>query len=248
MIHDLRTRAKEMVGRRARALGFDIIRHPSSRLRSGQTALALDHMNVGCVLDVGANVGQYAQFVRSVGYDGPMISFEPQSAAAQRLHELAADDDHWQICRTALGSARGEATINITRATVMSSLRAPSDVGRVHAGDGIEVVDTEVVPVHRLDALVPTMVDDDAALYLKMSVQGWEREVLAGATECLSRVVGIQSIVSVEPLYDGMDDWLTTLAMLRDLGFTPTGLFPLLHRGPLHVTEFEVVMVRPLDD
>lgn len=240
------TSLKAFLERRIHALGFDVIRYPSTRLRSGHTVRVIEHMNVDCVLDVGANVGQYGQFLRSIGYRGPIVSFEPLSTVADQLEAAARRDGQWTVQRMALGSATTEATINITRAPVMSSLRSPTTSIRATVGDDIDVVGTEVVPVRRLDDVLPQLVSADTRVFLKMAVQGWDLEVLAGAAGCLSQIVAIQSIVSVDPLYEGMPDFLQSLTHFRDLGFVPTAMFPVLHNGPLHVAEFDAVVVRRL--
>lgn len=242
----MRSALKEFAHRQLRRVGLDLIRYPSSRLRSGHTVLVIEHMDIDVVVDVGANTGQYGEFLRSIGFRGPIVSFEPVSRVAAELEEVAAKDGNWRVERVALGSAADEATINITRAPVMSSLRAPSTGSRSNVGADIEVVATEVVPVRRLDAVLDDCVSPGANVFLKLAVQGWDLEVLAGAAGCMSRIKAIQSIVSVVPLYEGMPTWLESLQYMRDLGFTPTGMFPVLHYDTLHVAEFDVVMVRPL--
>ncbi|MCG8613062.1 MAG: hypothetical protein MI864_21340, partial [Pseudomonadales bacterium] len=53
---------------------------------------------IDCVLDVGANVGQYRDFLRNrVGYQGPIISFEPDPENVARLKQLSAKDPKWII-------------------------------------------------------------------------------------------------------------------------------------------------------
>lgn len=227
-------------------LGLDVVRYPSSRLRSGHTLLVLEQLEIDVVLDVGANKGQYGQFLRSIGYRGPIISFEPVPSVADELDAVAASQAPWRVVRAALGSADGEATINVTRAPVMSSLRRPTDEARRGIGADIDVVGSEVVPVRRLDSLFPELLPADSKVFLKLAVQGSDLEVLGGVTGCLENVCAIQSIVSVLPLYEGMPDWLESLTYMRDLGFEPSGFFPVLHFGTLHVAEFDAVMVRPV--
>jgi FkbM family methyltransferase len=235
----------EFARRRMRRAGLDIIRYPSARLRGGQTSLVIDTMGIDVVLDVGGNIGQYGEFLRSLGYRGRIVSFEPVTKNAERLERIAERDGAWTVVRSALGAANSEVPINVTRSTVMSSLRKPTQPTGL--GKDIDVVYSEIVPVRRLDCIFDKYVRADEQVFLKMSVQGWDLDVLAGAAGCLDRVKAVQSIVSIVPLYEGMADWLASLTTLRELGFVPTGFFPLLHQGTVHVAEFEAVLVRPLE-
>ena len=64
-----------------RKFGYEII--PSWGLEhdaplARHLATLFQKLNIRCVLDVGANIGQYREFLRhQVGYDGLIISFEP---------------------------------------------------------------------------------------------------------------------------------------------------------------------------
>lgn len=243
----MRVALKEFLQRQLHRIGYDVIRFPSSRLRGGQLSLVLDRMGIDVVIDVGANEGQYGQFIRSLGFGGPIVSFEPVPAVADELAKRANDDGNWRVERCALGASDGDATINVTRASVMSSLRIPAKSSPTGIGADIDVVRQETVPVRRLDSLFDDVVPSGATVFLKMAAQGMDLEVLKGATGCLSSVAAIQSTVSVVPLYDGMPDWVASAEYLRDLGFVPTGMFPVLHIGDLHVAEFDLLVVRPLE-
>ena len=84
----------------ARAAGYELI----PRWRLGNLALATHLqalfalLNVDCVLDVGANRGQYGTFLRrEVGYTGRIASFEPQPACLRDLHAKASRDPLWEV-------------------------------------------------------------------------------------------------------------------------------------------------------
>ena len=50
----------------------------------------LGELRVDCVLDVGANVGQFGDMLRTIGYMGTIVSFEPVDATFRTLAEHAA--------------------------------------------------------------------------------------------------------------------------------------------------------------
>ena len=81
---------------------------PRWRLRrleeSAHLASLLNLLRVDCVLDVGANIGQYHEFLRvHVGYEGHIVSFEPIAEMYEGLQAAAAQDDKWTVHRLALG-------------------------------------------------------------------------------------------------------------------------------------------------
>src|ERR1700730_646638 len=73
-----------------------------------------EFLNIDCVFDVGANTGQYARMLRrSVGYRGPIISFEPNPEVAAILRENARRENNWFVEEVALGASVGRATFNL---------------------------------------------------------------------------------------------------------------------------------------
>ena len=84
---------KDSVLRVSRSFGYDIV--PLREMKERDFALhlreLLAHLDIDCVLDVGANAGQYRDFLRDkVLYDGPIISFEPVSRHVPGLFIMAA--------------------------------------------------------------------------------------------------------------------------------------------------------------
>src|ERR1700686_1867632 len=64
----------------------------------------LTQLDVDCVLDVGANRGQFAQELRGIGYNGQIISFEPIASEFSVLRRKFANDSKWRGYQIALGS------------------------------------------------------------------------------------------------------------------------------------------------
>lgn len=189
----LLTTAYKLLARR----GFEVRRHPAARRQRLFAAHGVD-----LVLDVGAARGGFGTQLRDFGYAGRIVSFEPLGSAHADLCAHIARDPKWVAHHTALGAVAGEATINIASNSDSSSLLPMLDAHR-EAAPQVGYVDTETVPMARLDDLVGEAVASAAAPYLKVDTQGFEREVLAGAEATLERVVGLQLELSFVPLYDG---------------------------------------------
>src|SRR5262249_33665755 len=79
--------------------------------------------DIDLVVDVGANIGQYAESLRKDGYAGWIVSAEPVGAVHEALAERAAGDRRWKTLNVAFGERDGQAEINVSKASVFSSIR-----------------------------------------------------------------------------------------------------------------------------
>jgi len=231
----------------AERLGYDLIRkeknHGSlhSHLPNVLGKLAID-----CVLDVGANTGQYGRLLRASGFRGRIVSFEPVRATFEELVRQAQGDAAWSCVHAALGRAEGRQTINVSAASKLSSFREPSAAGVRRLPARIAAAQREEVAVRRLDAVFAELpAPRPARVLLKMDTQGYDLEVFAGAEGCLPSVAALQSELAVERLYEGMPDYVEALSVYRRAGFELTGLFPIYRDGAsLIVGEMDCVMAR----
>ncbi len=88
-------------------------------------------------------------------------------------------------------------------------------------------IGTEEVPIHRLDSVAPEFLRSTDVAFLKIDVQGFEKQVLAGSQSTLNdRCVGMQLELSFLPLYEGGMLIREALDLAYSLGFTLTGLLP----------------------
>ena len=88
-------------------------------------------------------------------------------------------------------------------------------------------VGTEDVPIHRLDSLVPEILKPKDVVFLKIDVQGFEKQVLNGGKSTVSdHCAGIQLELSFLPLYEGGMLIPEALDLMYSLGFTLTGFMP----------------------
>ena len=178
------------------------------------------------VLDVGANRGQFYRLVRSAGFRGRVISFEPIAALHSALKEQARNDPEWVIAPClALGRARGSAVINVARNLASSSILTVLPETLAAAPDAISV-STQPVAVERLDSVAPRLTPAAGALFLKVDSQGYEREVLLGGGELLSRVSVMQLELSLSLLYEGAPLFEELIGFVRSLGYDLYHLIP----------------------
>ena len=202
------------------ARGFDLHRLTPSSNPAFQLLKALNHFDIDLVLDVGANVGQFASELRSVGYKGNLVSFEPLSAAHTALSEAAGRDPKWHVHpRSAIGDYDGEIEINIAGNSVSSSVLPMTEL-HSSAAEGSAYVGVESVPLCRLDSVAPAYLAKSRRPFLKIDTQGFEWQVLDGAVATLPKIHGIICELSLAPLYEGQLLWMDIIHRLETDGFT----------------------------
>ncbi len=174
----------------------------------------------GTVIDVGANVGQYAQRLRAAGLDLPIVSIEPGKETHAKLVEAAANDPIWTVApRMAISDTRGSAPLNVNRRSDMSSLKPMTDA-TLTAFPKAKPATIEEVRTERLDEILDDLVKPcGKPVFLKIDTQGCEAEVIRGAKRVLNRIVAIQLEMSLTPLYVGEPSYLELLNELDRLGY-----------------------------
>jgi FkbM family methyltransferase len=233
----------------ARSLGFDIARFPGAAAQWPRLTEMLARHNVTLVLDVGANIGQYATALRNNGYTGNIVSFEPLSSAHASLTANAGLDPAWQVApRCAVGAVEGETEINISPESDMSSL-LPLTADAAEKFVSVRPTGRETVPVTTLALEIPRYAGPREAIFVKSDTQGYEAEVLAGLAGAADRVIGLQLELSLVPIYQGQPDYLSVLNQVNELGFTPHLIIPgYFSRQHGQMIEFDVVCFRAGDD
>jgi FkbM family methyltransferase len=179
----------------------------------------LRNRGVDCVLDIGANRGQYGRELRRFGYSGHIRSFEPLPDAYSSLVSAASRDPRWSTWRFALGPEEGTALLNVAgNEAAASSSVLPMLPRHENAAPEVKYVEAIEVPMRRLDSLWEEIVRTEAVPFIKVDVQGFEGGVLDGATESLHRTTGLQLEISLVPLYQGGLSPREVFERMDDLG------------------------------
>ena len=145
--------------------------------------LALSELRPGdWVIDAGANVGLFASaFASAVGRMGRVWAVEPLPANVERLRRLKEANDLQQLDVLPVALASAAAT---------GRLRLPAAPGGSGFGSFVatwpSAGDVEV-PTCRLDDLVAAADPGRPLRLVKIDVEGFESELVAGATSTLSR-------------------------------------------------------------
>jgi FkbM family methyltransferase len=211
---------KALLKSTALKLGYEVQRFAPPSSTAAQFRAILGTQRINLILDVGANVGQFGRELRQhIGFTGRIVSFEPMRSAYAALRKAAAGDRLWEIApRTAVGAQSGTVTLNIAGNSASSSVLTMM-ASHVDAAPESRFVGTEVVPLEPLDALATGYFTGDSVGFLKIDTQGYESEVLRGATKTLSRVAGVQLELSLIPLYQGQELMPKLVERLQDMGF-----------------------------
>ena len=129
------------------------------------------------IFDVGANVGEFSAVAfKSLGSGIKIHAFEPSQNICEQLSSRFAGNDHIVINNLALGREAGELPLyGTSRDTGMASL-LPRNLDHVGLSSSFQ----EIVKVTRLADYCESQGLAQIHL-LKMDVEGYELEVLAGA-------------------------------------------------------------------
>ena len=208
-----------------RTLGIEIKRYrPGNSYWASLQRMLVQH-DIDLVLDVGANSGQFSGTLRKTGYKRRIVSFEPLLGAYQQLLTNSAKDPLWKIApRMAIGDIDGEIAINVSANSVSSSI---AHMLRTHleAAPESRYIGKENVLISRLDTVAKTFVPAASRTFLKIDTQGYEPQVLAGASQLIPLLKGLQLELSLVPLYEGGGVFIDTVRSLNEMGFELYGLF-----------------------
>jgi FkbM family methyltransferase len=217
-------RTRESLKRLLKGIGYEL--RQRTPLRSFEAAREALLRDVDVVVDVGANAGQYGEQLRAAGYRGRLVSLEPVTEAYEQLRRRASADGAWEALQVAASDADGELTLNLTDDSRSSSVLARNE--RFADKPGWAPRESRPVPARRLEGMADELLRPGERAFLKIDVQGYERQVLDGAGAALGRFGAIELELSVTALYEGQPSLAEMLPLLSDRGFRPVSLEPIL--------------------
>lgn len=179
---------------------------------------SLQYAGIDTVLDVGANIGQFGAQLRRAGFTGRIHSVEPLQDAFGGLQREAARDPGWTAQRSLVSDQPGSMRMNVSGNSVSSSI-LPMLSRHATAAPDAQYVGTELVSATTVDAIVAEQGLRPERTLLKIDVQGYEAQVIAGATHTLSRFAAVRTEMSLVPLYEGQALMPEMIELLTGHGF-----------------------------
>jgi FkbM family methyltransferase len=175
----------------------------------------IETRKIDVVIDVGAHTGEFGLLLRTGGYRGRIISFEPVKASFAELSAKARGDRGWEVRRCAVGRSSGQGSIQVSELSIFSSILPLSEVATLH--DSRMTIDhAESVPVVTLDE---TLAGVAGNVLLKVDTQGYERQVLDGGRETLRWCLGVLMELPAIHIYSGDWEFHEALAYMHRAGF-----------------------------
>ena len=210
---------KNFLKRLFNTFGFEVHRLQPNLDYGSQIIAAMRKVDIDVLIDIGANIGQFSSEIRSKGYTGKIISFEPLTSAREILINKAAKDRNWIIHdRVAIGDQNGFVDINISKNSYSSSI-LPMLKTHLDASINSEYIGKEKTQIITLDSVADNYLDKDSNCFLKIDTQGYETQVLNGAPKILSKAKGVLCELSLVKLYDGQDLWRDMITRFEKEGY-----------------------------
>ena len=213
------------------------------RRRVQDLADFIEDRKIDVVIDVGANLGQFGESLRSEGYRGRIISFEPIKAEYDVLSRKAVADGNWEAHRSAVGATAGTARLNVSKLSVYSSILGLAETAQLH-DERLAIDHIEEVPVCTVDEIAAGLT---GRIFLKVDTQGYERQVLEGGSKTIPKLLGIMLEIPVIRIYEGQWQFREALNSMAEIGFIPAQIQPVGYHGTdkVSATEFDCLF-RPL--
>lgn len=182
------------------------------------TALRRQNLMPATILDVGANVGQFAVACAKVYPEAQIYSFEPNPACIAQLRKHVAPLGNVTVHDVALGEQEGEVEFHVNSHSHSSSILP---LASAHLDAFPEARESGLIKVKlaTLDSLFENRALPGPVL-LKLDVQGYELQVLQGARRLLERVDYVLLEASFKPMYEGEPVFMEIDAKMREYGFS----------------------------
>lgn len=177
------------------------------------------------VFDVGANRGQTLEILLRFAPNAAIHSFEPGSKVFEVLQRTHGDRRNVRLHKLALGSKKEHRSMLIRDNSELNTL--------VSSGKSIDASRAEIIEISTVDH-ISALKNISHLDLLKMDVQGWEMEVIRGASELIANdnVMFIYAEVTFSPHEREMQHFSEFHECMERNEFTLCGFYEMKRYGP----------------
>jgi FkbM family methyltransferase len=235
---------KQVIKQAFNRLGVDII--PLNR-QPTHTVLGLRSLPIRTVIDVGANKGQFARYIRPVFPQAQLYCFEPLPGPYQELKSYAEQQGRGLITtfNMALGEREGEVEMFLhTEHSPSSSLLATTELTTqlYPQTKRQEKVNVKLTTLDKVcQQLSAPLVKE---ILVKMDVQGYEDRVIQGGKDLLQEAKACLLEVSLNSLYATQPNFKELLMVLDGLGLDYAGNLSQVYAENGEVIYFDALFIK----
>ncbi len=171
------------------------------------------------VIDIGANLGQFTLLAMIDWRPETIVAFEPLASAGAKYNKVFGNRRDVVLHQAAIGSETREQILHVSRRSDCSSL-LPVGSLQAHGFPGSDEVGVESVSVAPLETYVSGADLEQRTVLVKIDVQGYELEVLAGLEPILGGLDLVLVELSFERLYEGQPLASEVIGWMMDRGWS----------------------------
>jgi FkbM family methyltransferase len=178
-------------------------------------------LKIVTILDIGANTGHFALAANALLPQANIYSFEPLPECFEELQAKAQDIPNLKVFNIALGNHSGSLSFKRNAHNLSSSFLEMTSLHKSAFPETVESESTEVF-IERLDDFAKTLLITEPLL-VKVDVQGFEDQVLAGGMQIINRAKIIIIETSFHTLYENQPLFDNIYSILKKQAFVYMG-------------------------
>lgn len=216
-----------------------------SRTHPSRTLLGLKRYNIGTIIDVGANTGQFARSMKAHFPTADILCFEPLPEPYRALSSWAARTQGVVALNVALGDRSGtqEMLFHTDHSASSSFLKTTK-----HSESTFSFTASQraiLTKMERLDDFISARSTPlRREIMLKLDVQGFELHVLRGAASLLETVRAVIVEVILDELYQNQTSFVDIVSIMKEGGLVYSGNLDQVVAHDGHVMWLDAVFVR----